>query len=998
MKLLPTACALFMLSAPLAPRLAAEDDDAKAAAAAVNPQDVDAIIAAIPRRDEALKPKLAFYDRMRQEYEAKTKDAGAAKTAGAAAISAFARAFATDPDNKSAFEEGMLAQLTAAEKAGAKDPLLGLLRILRFHLAGDLQLRHSAHYQAHGVKTITQEVIKEYGDESLSSFMARLIPTHLASYSISANYSKESEVIQEFSCTLDAPSLITGLKNMLKQFPEGEESIGELWLWAFHGYTPRIYMDWGKIQSPIGNQELITAFEQADWRKEFGDRPLAHWLSSLQAYKRAWDARGRHWDYPLSEAGKATFVEEMRKALDCLPADDHSTVASLLRNACGCPAGHLDFGAGLREATPHLWSPSFAQALTKASLAQGPYLGGNFSDRAAQLRLYMEAAVRQQRWDVCGKLLEAFDLCALNDRTPNKPAAVKNLLATDHEWIGDWCASVSRALSAAPDSDPQILSRIYTLQVICTEDPKSFRALLLEDAPRKKSLLNAELLNQWIGPDWKAQLAFRSACGHPLIGTELAAVGPDDPRSLTELRNFARQFRYMAKDADDEPLAKAYLVQRRWRYTQSLALLEGKSIDIHPDETGWISAGDFDADGFLHPRQGKPAFINLASLPLEEGVVIEADLKVTPGAAPTRFGVRDQKPGTDYEGLSGLGIKNNELSLDYFSPKYSVKNKFCSVHGNEIHQIRLSVKRESFTLHINGILINADDWRIQQEMALQLGAFPPWDEGGQAGQDATLYRDRPGHGIGHVRIHPLTTPSPLPVPLDLATLQHYEKESPSDLKLLVDAINLHLTQLPANPLPFEALSPDLQRRLSASQIYNSPFSTWIETQIKPQPCVALPRPSGKLAWTAQADSEENPSCQASNVVDGNYGTLWCSKWIHESGFHPHPVTVDLQQPQILAGVRISRRDDGSPNGTPGSVFMQISVDGKTWTAQRYIRPVQWQWKNGYKNAPRDLDIFFAAPAAARYLRIDCSGELACLAEIVPLAPAPKAPPVPATLP
>jgi len=212
------------------------------------------------------------------------------------------------------------------------------------------------------------------------------------------------------------------------------------------------------------------------------------------------------------------------------------------------------------------------------------------------------------RRDVCGKLFEAFDLCALNDRTPNKPAAVKNLLATDHEWIGDWCASVSRALSAAPDSDPQILSRIYTLQVICTEDPKSFRALLLEDAPRKKSLLNAELLSQWIGPDWKAQFAFRSACGHPLIGTELAAVGPDDPRSLTELRNFARQFRYMAKDADDEPLAKAYLAQRPGATLRAWLCWKAKVlIYTRMRRAGSALATSTPTASFIHARANRPS-------------------------------------------------------------------------------------------------------------------------------------------------------------------------------------------------------------------------------------------------------------------------------------------------------------------------------------------------------------------------------------------------------
>ncbi len=73
MKLLPATCALFLLSAPLFPRLAAEEDQPKAAETA-NLQDVDAIIRAIPRREEALKPKLEFYGRMQKE---KTRKQGA---------------------------------------------------------------------------------------------------------------------------------------------------------------------------------------------------------------------------------------------------------------------------------------------------------------------------------------------------------------------------------------------------------------------------------------------------------------------------------------------------------------------------------------------------------------------------------------------------------------------------------------------------------------------------------------------------------------------------------------------------------------------------------------------------------------------------------------------------------------------------------------------------------------------------------------------------------
>ncbi len=979
MKLLPTACALFLLSAPLFPRLAAEDDDAKAAAAAVNVQDVDAIIAAIPRRDEALKPKLAFYDRLRQEYEAKTKDAGAAKTAGAAAISAFARVFAGERERQEF--DLLLIQLTATKKAGAKDPLLELIGAVSTCCAGsaldDSRWKTS-------LLQLSQEAQKQYGHDSVSGLFALLSPLFLAAN----NAYRERGQISQLQA-IDPQVLFGVVKSHLLQVKPGdddEQRLGELWFWAFVGSSPK---DRARSGS---NKALVDAFAKTNWPQELGDRPFARWLTAQQAHELAWKARGGGWASEVSEADMQTFAKELERAISLLPPDDRSEAAIILRNTCGGPIGRVRFDEGLRQSLRQFWSPACYDALRNTSFFHCPRWGGSFALQLAHLRPYLESAARQQRWDLCERLVECLRCCA-DGCSKDDPFALGKVVASEHEWLAPWLAAARQGLSTQAGVKPDTLAKLFSWQLACTEEPKTCRELLLEESRRSARLIQGDILSKLLGSDWKGVLAFRRACGHPLIGSELAAIGRDDPKSLIELRSLTRQFKQMAKDADDEPMTKAYLAQRRWRYTQSLALMEGKTVEVPPDELGWISPVAADPQGFLRPAEGQAVFVNLAALVFEEGVVIEADLQVVPGAAPTRFGLRNNEPGENNDTTSGLGVSKGALSFVYRkkADQPTAIDRLCAVPEAGIHPLRMTVSRQGYSLQVDGLLMSQDSWELRPELALHLGVFPSWEREYIAAADPNASRMTEGHCLGHVRIRALKAPALLACPLDAAAVQGWEKDQSDNLGLLIDSINQHLQQFPQAPIPFASLSPQTQLRLFATPVYRPPFTPWLEQQLKPRPCMPLARPAGNGAWTAQANSEENASYHAANLIDGNYGSLWHSNWTLGGGVQPLHATLDLLQPQTLEGVRLSRRTD-SPNGTPVSVFVQTSLDSKTWSGQRCVLA----WQNG--GGPRDIDILFPSTSQARYLRVSCYGAIACLAEVVPLAPAAKAPPGPSTNP
>jgi galactose oxidase len=124
---------------------------------------------------------------------------------------------------------------------------------------------------------------------------------------------------------------------------------------------------------------------------------------------------------------------------------------------------------------------------------------------------------------------------------------------------------------------------------------------------------------------------------------------------------------------------------------------------------------------------------------------------------------------------------------------------------------------------------------------------------------------------------------------------------------------------------------------------------------------AAPAPLSRIGWTASASDEETSgeNGRASNVLDGNAGTIWHSKWTAPAVPLPHTITIDTKVTQKISGFRYLPRTDG-PNGRIGSFEILVSTNGTTWRT-----PVA---SGTWADTGDEKSVTFAA-VSARYVRL-----------------------------
>jgi galactose oxidase len=92
---------------------------------------------------------------------------------------------------------------------------------------------------------------------------------------------------------------------------------------------------------------------------------------------------------------------------------------------------------------------------------------------------------------------------------------------------------------------------------------------------------------------------------------------------------------------------------------------------------------------------------------------------------------------------------------------------------------------------------------------------------------------------------------------------------------------------------------------------------------------ALPR----TWWSATTDSQETVADNnaAGNVLDGNTGTMWHTKYAGGSPALPHQLTIDMHVQNVVSGLSYLPRQDNYRNGNVGQYRIQTSNDGVTWS-------------------------------------------------------------------
>ncbi|MFE9258113.1 discoidin domain-containing protein [Streptomyces sp. NPDC006879] len=133
----------------------------------------------------------------------------------------------------------------------------------------------------------------------------------------------------------------------------------------------------------------------------------------------------------------------------------------------------------------------------------------------------------------------------------------------------------------------------------------------------------------------------------------------------------------------------------------------------------------------------------------------------------------------------------------------------------------------------------------------------------------------------------------------------------------------------------------------------------------PAATVDLPR----TGWTATASDEEmvGEDGRAVNVLDGDPGTIWHSKWAGTATPLPHSLTIDTQRAQPVAALSYQPRRQGA-NGRIGAYTVTTSTDGTDFGAP--VASGTWRDDDTVKTAT------FTRTVTARYIRLTATTEAA----------------------
>ncbi len=112
--------------------------------------------------------------------------------------------------------------------------------------------------------------------------------------------------------------------------------------------------------------------------------------------------------------------------------------------------------------------------------------------------------------------------------------------------------------------------------------------------------------------------------------------------------------------------------------------------------------------------------------------------------------------------------------------------------------------------------------------------------------------------------------------------------------------------------------------------------------------------------TVLSASSEEPGEEAARLVDGKSETIWHTAYGVTVTQYPHTVDFDCGEALTIKGFTYLPRQDGSTNGNIKGYRIQLSQDGKTWSA-----PVA---EGEFQRSSNLQRITFATPARARYLR------------------------------
>lgn len=116
-------------------------------------------------------------------------------------------------------------------------------------------------------------------------------------------------------------------------------------------------------------------------------------------------------------------------------------------------------------------------------------------------------------------------------------------------------------------------------------------------------------------------------------------------------------------------------------------------------------------------------------------------------------------------------------------------------------------------------------------------------------------------------------------------------------------------------------------------------------------------------WSVVHASPGHQVFPAEFAIDGDFSTMWLTPWDGQVRAHPHSITVDMGETQLLKGFTYNPRTDGNLTGTVFRYSYEISLDGKQWTT--VINRGEFE---NMVNNPSPQRVMFTTPRQARFFR------------------------------
>lgn len=89
-------------------------------------------------------------------------------------------------------------------------------------------------------------------------------------------------------------------------------------------------------------------------------------------------------------------------------------------------------------------------------------------------------------------------------------------------------------------------------------------------------------------------------------------------------------------------------------------------------------------------------------------------------------------------------------------------------------------------------------------------------------------------------------------------------------------------------------------------------------------------PNAQITATASSEETAGEDGTAANMLDGNAGTFWHSRWSTDAAAYPHVLTFDLGSEETVDGISYLRRG-ANQNGPIKGFQVAVSTDGQTFT-------------------------------------------------------------------